>query len=212
MIPELLQAGFVGYVLVETHSKNDIVSILASLLQIEAECKRYGGEMVGVLCRLQRVEEEITTPEWEGDPAGKRHKVKKSLLKLSPAPEWVQAIRLEARHRALPARLQEPDEPLLGTGDVVDGATGEILEEAEEAPDPLELALAFETKSKGPLGRIDCEILWQTLDTLVDKASLTDYETALKRHIEVIKADMDRSQAEGAERLAEINQLQDTLL
>lgn len=229
VIPELIEAGFVGYVLAETHAKNDIVSLLASLLQIEAECARYGGEMVGVLCRLQRLDEEITTPGWNDEEKanGKRHKTTKSLLKLSPAPEWVRAVRLEAQNRAMLVRREDPDavlaegRRLLHSGDEVDALTGEVTdgpdwdgvpnqgeamaeelppdEPSEETATELSTAMAYILDSGKKLGSVSDQELGNMLDRITALETPTEKMIETKRHVETLLNHMAKMQAASAE-------------
>jgi hypothetical protein len=126
IIPELVYAGFVGYVTMETHSINDLLSIQACLLAV-AEA-RAGNErgLQGVPFVLCRVAELISTPGEDGN----RVRRKKFLAKLEPVADWV-ALQLEASRRLAfgdERRLALPD------GRRVDTATGEV-EEGDWGPD-----------------------------------------------------------------------------
>lgn len=89
VVPELVKAGHVGLVSMESHSINDLISITASLLDIEAKA----GRLNGILCSVMRVQETVSTPAWKEEDrrAGKRNRTTKHLVKIVPAAEWVMA-------------------------------------------------------------------------------------------------------------------------
>ncbi len=86
VIPELVMAGYVGYVTLETHGKHDILSIL-STLQAVSDNGRH--DLRGVPFVLRRVQESVSAPGF-GNQAGKRSRVNKWLVKLEPSASWVQ--------------------------------------------------------------------------------------------------------------------------
>lgn len=118
IIPELIQAGYVGYVTMETHSLNDLLSIQASLLAV-AEARGHNDMgLRGVPFVLRRVPELISTPGEDG----KRVRRQKYLVKLEPLADWV-ALQLEASRKLAfgnEQRLALPD------GRSVNTVTGEI--------------------------------------------------------------------------------------
>jgi hypothetical protein len=97
MIPELLEAGYVGTVTLETHSLNDIISISESLLKTEEMRNDHIMGLRGIRFSLRRVKEKISTPGF-GDNKGKRQRVDKWLVKLEPATDWVQ-LQIATMHR-----------------------------------------------------------------------------------------------------------------
>lgn len=121
IFPELLMAGHVGYVTLETHSKNDIINILGVLMEVY----RKGGDLTGIEFVLRRVKESISTPGF-GNQAGKRSRVDKWLVRLEPAAEWVRH-QLEAAHAG---QLALPEgTPANGNGHLkADPETGELIE------------------------------------------------------------------------------------
>src|SRR3990167_1146062 len=126
-IPELVDAGFIGYVLLETHGINDVVSIQRSLLAgLEARGDNPKG-LVGIKWSLRRVEETISTPGQDG----KRARRKKWLVKLEPAPEWV---RLQLRAAEAQAMLMPGQPAQLPPGVDEDGVItgGAVPTEAPE--------------------------------------------------------------------------------
>jgi len=129
IIPELIEAGFVGYVTMETHSKNDIIGILQTLHAVYDA--RRGNELGlrGVLFYLRRVQESISTPGF-GKNAGKRSRVTKWLVRLEPAADWVQ-LQIEMAHAAQ-MQLDPGTQPVAqlpgGNGDEEITVTGEIVD------------------------------------------------------------------------------------
>ena len=125
ILPDLLRAGFVGYVSLGTSSINDIVSIHSSLLAV-AEA-RGSEDLRGIAFQLYRQKESISTPGKDGQ----RMRREVSLVKLVPSAEWVRSqIAASARDA-----LALPD---------VDVSTGELLsapdeEEADDVSDALAL-------------------------------------------------------------------------
>jgi len=100
MIPELVDAGFVGIVTMETHSKNDLISITETLMKT-AELR--GDNPLGlrnIRFNLRRVPEKISVPGF-GMNAGQRQRVEKWLVKIEPAVDWVQAQMAVMRMPAL---------------------------------------------------------------------------------------------------------------
>lgn len=91
VLPELLlNFGHVGYVVMETHGKIDLMSIVSSLRAAYVS----NGDLRGIPFELKRVQEEISTPGW-GDRAGQRSKTKRWNVKIVPHKSWVQ-LQLEA--------------------------------------------------------------------------------------------------------------------
>ncbi len=123
IIPELLRAGYVGYVCLETHGLNDLLSIQACLLA--AFASRMGNPLGlrGIEWNVRRVKEKISTPMGNG----KRARRDKWLVKIEPAADWVQ-LQLEHAHAetmALPAPISTPER-------VIDVDTGEIIETVDD--------------------------------------------------------------------------------
>jgi len=129
IIPELVEAGFVGYVTLETHSKNDILSILATLHAVYEARQNNELGLRGVLFNLRRVQESISTPGF-GKNAGKRSRVTKWLVRLEPAADWVQ-LQIEMAHAAqmqLDPGTQSVAQLPGGNGDEEITVTGEIVD------------------------------------------------------------------------------------
>lgn len=125
IIPELVQAGYVGHVTLETHSINDILAI-SSALQAVYEA---GQDLRGVEFTLRRVKEKIGVPGW-GDRKNDRARTDKWLVKIEPTADWVK-VQLEASRAealSLPA-------PVVST--TVDGLTGEIITQPAPSIDEI---------------------------------------------------------------------------
>ena len=150
ILPELWKAGFVGYVTMETHSVNDLMSIQATLLAtLESRGDNPLG-LRGIEFVLRRAPEKISVPGF-GANAGKRQHVEKWLVKLEPAQDWV-LLQLEAaRGRPLALAAGDPSAlsprkmltaarnavVVLPDGQEVDTDTGEMLDgEMDEEPAP----------------------------------------------------------------------------
>lgn len=133
LLPELLQAGFVGYVTFETHSKHDIMSTQACLE--DAAGKSNGHGLRGIEFRLYRVAQKISTPMTDKQTGEiKRVRRVKWLVKLTPTARWVQAQLAQAEHLqlAIPETLALPEST---EDEIIDG---EFYDDAgaEEAPEP----------------------------------------------------------------------------
>ncbi len=87
VVKELLEAGYVGRVTVETHSLHDLRQLAANLQKSHQDF----GMLDRVPFILRRVETEVSMPKSDGS----RAKVRKWLLQLEPSAKWVSAqIRL----------------------------------------------------------------------------------------------------------------------
>jgi Recombination directionality factor-like len=98
VIPALNQ---IGYVTVETHSKNDILHLDAALPAYES--LRPEG-LRGIPMLLSRVQKEISTP---GSSKGKRARRAKWMIELKPHPQWA-ALYLDAQRQQALASVAEP--------------------------------------------------------------------------------------------------------
>ena len=132
LLPEMIKAGFVGYIVLETHSIHDIRAIQGALLAVAQA--RAGDErgLRGIEFTLRRVPEKISTPSRNG-----RVRREKWLVKIEPSADWV-------RSQLSATQLPEPTKPLLQPGsyeaeDLTPAlpAPGEEPEEEEETPTPI---------------------------------------------------------------------------
>ena len=113
ILPALVEAGFVGYVTMETHSINDILSIHNTLLAVVEH--RGVEDLRNIGFMLHRVEETISTPTGNG----KRARRPKWLVKLIPMASWFQA-QLESNGAVMELPSGEMLELDTGTGEIVD--------------------------------------------------------------------------------------------
>lgn len=133
ILPELLRAGYVGYVTLETHGLHDLISLQSSLLAaVEARGKE---DLRGIGFIVRRTEQKISTPEIVGGVrTGKRMTRSKWLVKLEPAASWVAAQLEAARANALP-ELPAPPEPLSGPDwDTIDVEAEDVEDGEPELP------------------------------------------------------------------------------
>lgn len=138
VVPQLLQAGHVGTVVLETHSINDIVFIAGLLTGVEA---RNSHGLCGIAFRLYRQKESISVPGF-GDRQGQRQKMDKWLVKIEPDVVFMRRELSLARAAALD--LPAPE--------VIDGTTGEFLLDspAPSAPAPRALPAPVQAPAKAP--------------------------------------------------------------
>lgn len=134
ILPDLLKAGYVGYVVLLTTSINDIISVKSSLAAtLEARGSNPLG-LRGIMFTVWRQSVKISTPNADGTRARRE----KSLIKIVPSAEWFQAQLAQAREQSL-AQLPEtvavePVEAAPDDEDVVDGTAEEVDEWPEDEP------------------------------------------------------------------------------
>jgi len=121
ILPVLLHAGYVGHVVMETHSINDILGIQATLLKAIAD--RGVEDLRGIGFVLRRVQQEIGTP----GAGGKRIRRKKWLVKLEPAAEWVMAQMASVQRFALGS--PDEDDEVAESVEATEVAEAEIVKE-----------------------------------------------------------------------------------
>lgn len=146
IIPELWIKGYIGYVTMETHGKNDTVNITRSLVEALRWQQLLGAQygLQGVQFVLRRSYEMISTPR----PGGKRVWQGKWLVRLDPAASWMQLQLEAAKARSLPslaapagaATAKAPMEVPIDTttGEVLEPPEGTGYEDAEWSPLPEE--------------------------------------------------------------------------
>lgn len=146
-VPELLKAGFVGFVTMETHGKHDIRSILLSLSSVVND--RGAEDLTGIAFTLRRAKGQISYLKQDGTRAHRGI----SFVQLVPAVEWVRR-QLTAQRAlvALPSGIESiPEARRPGT--VIDSETGEIIE-------PVDAEFEEETEASGELeagGMVDTD-------------------------------------------------------
>lgn len=149
LIPDLVRAGYVGYVQVQTKSKNDIAHIYKVLTDVYTMRGNNADGLRGILFDLTRVKEKISVPGF-GQNAGSRQRTDKWMIKIQPSAEWMQ-IQLQADStRALlpaggiaasataPENAPEELEDDFFEGEFSEGETGVELEGPSDHPSPAE--------------------------------------------------------------------------
>lgn len=139
LVPELLSAGIVGTVTIETHSNNDIRNISTVLATIEQE----RGGLRGAQIVIRRVLESISIPGW-GDRKGQRSRADKWLVKIELPRAMFAALEAADQTRAA---LPAPQE------DYVDGDYHEVEPEEEGPEDPKDNHWLNWVDSKGRTAR-----------------------------------------------------------
>ena len=175
IVPELIRAGHIGTVTLETHANHDIRAIAGVLLAAEQEQEQKQNPLGlrGIPFVLRRVQEEIGVPGW-GNNEGKRVRVKKWLVKLEPPPA------LAMLDMTL-AEVQEPLTPLMPPTPPTTPATStpDGLTEAQRA------AFAHVTPGGKQLGKQSPEELGKMLDWANDNPDNAAAQT-FKQHCEVL--------------------------
>lgn len=141
LIPDLVRAGYVGYVQVQTKSKNDIAHIYKVLTDIYAMRNNTDG-LRGILFDLIRVKESISVPGF-GQNAGGRQRANKYMIKIQPSAEWMQIqLQADSTRALLPAggiaasatapenAPEESDDFFEGEWEGEAGAAGDELKES----------------------------------------------------------------------------------
>ena len=135
IIPELVMAGFVGAVTVETHSKHDIMSIQASLQAAALQRVDNQNGLKGIHWVLRRQPEMVSAPA-VGKEAEKGGRVRRQkwLISLEPAAEWMQ-VQIRAARAVAMLEASRVELPLLTTPS---GETFRAEEIQSSAGDPQE--------------------------------------------------------------------------
>lgn len=150
VIPALIEAGFIGEVVVETHSIDDLRTLAARLSVVYQTALQYGGDLRGVPFILSREPVSMSTPRDNGE----RVKATKYQVRLEPAQAWTSRALEQTRSASLalasgervalaaPAAAAALPEPR-----TIDLATGEI--------DPESAAAAVSEINFGEDGDVD---------------------------------------------------------
>lgn len=116
ILPELITAGFVGYVTLETHSLHDLMNITAILEAVRQSVQDRPNGLQGIEFVLRRKKERISTPDGKGGRASRE----KWLVNIEPVPSWAQTY------------LAMASSTLVIEAPRVDMLTGEILDDDED--------------------------------------------------------------------------------
>lgn len=125
ILPELITAGFVGYVTLETHSLHDLMNITATLEAVQQSAQDRPNGLQGIEFVLRRKKERISTPDGKGGRVTRE----KWLVSIEPVPSWAQTYLAMA---STTLALEAPRVNML-TGEIVD-EEGE--NEDDESPTP----------------------------------------------------------------------------
>lgn len=135
ILPELITAGFVGYVTLETHSLHDLMNITATLEAVRQSAQDRPNGLQGIEFVLRRKKERISTPDGKGGRASRE----KWLVSIEPVPSWAQTylamasstLAIEApRVDMLTGEVMDGDED----DDVIEGAVVELQHEPASIP------------------------------------------------------------------------------
>lgn len=147
MIPELLEIGHLGYVVVETHSLNDLANITASILQAEDAARNAGNSRLlqGIEFIMRRVPEDISV-RWKGkDGAYRKTRQERWMIRLDPAQEWALRMIKQSKQEALgllPAQTEVVLDAVVVEEEIISEPAPvglpEPTEEVPESPEPEE--------------------------------------------------------------------------
>jgi hypothetical protein len=115
MVRELFKEGHVGFFMVETHSKNDIITLTANLQAAYA----LRPNLCGIPFTLRRSPRMVSTPNSDGS----RTRREKWLLSIEPDATWVQK------------QLSEMYQDMMGNTPLPGGISSNLLLEADEDDD-----------------------------------------------------------------------------
>lgn len=113
ILPELITAGFVGYVTLETHSLHDLMNITATLEAVRQSVQDRPNGLQGIEFVLRRKKERISTPDGKGGRASRE----KWLVSIEPVPSWAQTYLAMASSTLA---IEAPRVDML-TGEIIDG-------------------------------------------------------------------------------------------
>lgn len=116
ILPELITAGFVGYVTLETHSLHDLMNITATLEAVRQSVQDRPNGLQGIEFVLRRKKERISTPDGKGGRASRE----KWLVSIEPVPSWAQT------YLAMASSTLAIDAPR------VDMLTGEVMDDEDD--------------------------------------------------------------------------------
>lgn len=201
LLPDLILAGHVGYVMMTTKSKHDIKSIMSSLFEVY----NNGGDLRKAEFLLRRVLTEISTPGY-GKQKGKRSRTRKWLVQLIPAADWVRR-QIEATADTKLFMLADPEDAIID-GAFIDKPKPQPEPEPEPEPLPKAKPPAKKTKktaAKAPLSELTvgtaaqmitakgsklCTLDDDQLQLLVDKSAQKDLKAAAALLLETPNEDV----------------------
>jgi len=131
ILPELMRAGYVGYVTLQTGSINDIQSITASLLAVAEARQDNPLGLRGIEFILRRHPEMVSTPGW-GDDKASRQRVEKWLVSIEPTTSWVE-MQLQIAARSV--LVSGPGSLVATPSGLLDTSTGEVIQAPDDPED-----------------------------------------------------------------------------
>lgn len=185
ILPKLINAGYVGYVTLETHSKHDLMRITGALMAVGSAPQGVGG----VPFELRRYEDSISTPGKDG----KRATRKKWFVALVPEPSFVECQLALAREAAYSGLLPAGDLPALPAPQVEDAEfiSAPVVPPAYEITmDDITAAMTAVGPSGDPLGKFDRLVWGQVAANRGTKYSseLKKYATLLMENAAMVAA------------------------
>lgn len=147
MIDGLIDAGYVGYVSIQTHSINSIVSIYAALAQTLRMRGDNPAGLTGIPFTIRKVPEMISTPT----ESGNRVRRQVFSLRIEPAASAVRAMLQASRSTTMlespdaPALLMPPEDDPAEPQEIEEAIEGEFTEKEEPQPAPAQPTLTQST-------------------------------------------------------------------
>ncbi len=204
VIPALIEAGFIGEVVVETHSGDDLRTLSARLAVVYQTALQYGGDLRGVPFILSREPVKMSTPRDNGE----RVSATKYQVRLEPAQAWTAraieqtrassmalasgervALAAPAAVAALPAPShvdQATGEIHMPPSDIEFGEDGDVEASANTPQQPVVEATPAATAPQAT-GKLT---LQQAYDQLVEQAKVLGVKPPVlaKRTVEAVGA------------------------
>ena len=183
ILPELITAGFVGYVTLETHSLHDLMNITATLEAVRQSAQDRPNGLQGIEFVLRRKKERISTPDGKGGRASRE----KWLVSIEPVPSWAQT------YLAMAASTLAIEAPR------VDMLTGEVMDGDGDDEDGVVEGTATVVKPEMPLG-FEVWADWRDRND-AKKWAMTQNKFAADKHMEnaYLKVKADRQPQTPAE-------------
>ena len=125
-LPELIKAGFVGFVTMETHSNHDLRKITGTLNAVAQSRANDPQGLQGIEFTLRRKKEMISTPDGRGGRATRE----KWLVSIEPVASWAATYLSMAAGGSIGVLPSAPG--------AVDVETGEIFDDEDDDDDGVE--------------------------------------------------------------------------
>lgn len=125
-LPELIKAGYVGFVTMETHSNHDLRKITGTLNAVAQSRANDPQGLQGIEFTLRRKKEMISTPDGRGGRATRE----KWLVSIEPVASWAATYLSMAAGGSIGVLPSAPG--------MVDAETGEIFDDEDDDDDGIE--------------------------------------------------------------------------